>query len=65
VDDDRRTPERTAQTWLWFTYGSELLNADLRGRYQLEPVAGSGPPWAYVWRLDENDDVGAFTAMSD
>jgi hypothetical protein len=49
VDDEGMPPERLTETWLWFTYGSELLDRDLGGRYELEPVAGSGPPWLYVW----------------
>jgi hypothetical protein len=31
-----------------FAYGSELLDQDLAGRYELEPIAGSGPPWLYM-----------------
>jgi hypothetical protein len=34
---------------LWFAYGSELLELDLRGRYERESVAGAGPPWLYAW----------------
>jgi hypothetical protein len=49
VDDDGFPPDRLTETLLWFSYGSELLNLDLAGRYELEPVAGAGPPWAYVW----------------
>ena len=49
VDDDGVPPDRLAETVLWFAYGSELLRQDLAGRYELEPVAGSGPPWVYVW----------------
>jgi hypothetical protein len=43
------SPARLPQTLLWFAFGSELLDQDLAGSYQLEPVAGSGPPWVYVW----------------
>jgi hypothetical protein len=49
VDDDGLPPEQVPETWLWFTYGSEILDEDLGGRYEREPVAGSGPPWLYVW----------------
>jgi hypothetical protein len=49
VDDDGLPPARLPETWLWFAYGSELLDGDLGGEYELEPVAGSGPPWLYVW----------------
>ena len=34
---------------LWFAYGSELLDLNLRGRYEREPVAGTGAPWLYAW----------------
>ena len=47
IDDDGLPPDQLAEAWLWFTYGSELLDKDLAGRYELEPVAGSGPPWLY------------------
>jgi hypothetical protein len=49
VDEDGFPPDRLTETLLWFAYGSELLSLDLAGRYELEPVAGSGPPWVYVW----------------
>jgi hypothetical protein len=49
VDDDGLPPEHLPEAWLWFAYGSELLDHDLAGRYELEPVAGSGPPWLYMW----------------
>ena len=49
VDDDRYPPAVLDQTWLWTTYGSELLDADVAGSYELEPVAGTGPPWLYRW----------------
>jgi hypothetical protein len=49
LDDDGYPPPRLPQTWLWFAFGSELLDQDLAGSYELEPVAGSGPPWVYVW----------------
>ena len=49
VDDDGYPPAQLPETLLWFAYGSELLNVDLRGRYELEPVAGTGPPWLYAW----------------
>ena len=49
VDDDGVPPGRLPETWLWFAYRSELLDHDLDGRYELEPVAGTGPPWLYVW----------------
>ncbi|MFE9658151.1 hypothetical protein [Micromonospora sp. NPDC006431] len=37
------------QTWLWIEYGGELLDADANGVYGLESIAGTGPPWVYVW----------------
>ncbi|MFI7608762.1 hypothetical protein ACIBTV_27130 [Micromonospora sp. NPDC049366] len=49
VDEDGYPPERIGQSWLWVEYGGELLDADVDGVYELEPVAGSGPPWLYVW----------------
>jgi hypothetical protein len=49
VDDDGLPPPWLPETLLWFSYGSELLDHDLTGRYELEPVAGSGPPWLYAW----------------
>lgn len=52
VDDDGLPPARIAETLLWFAYGSELLDLDLHGRYELEPVAGAGPPWLYTWIED-------------
>jgi hypothetical protein len=42
------------QSWLWETYGSELLDADVNGIYELEPVAGAGAPWLYRWRPAAN-----------
>jgi hypothetical protein len=49
VDEVGLPPDRLPEAWLWFTYGSELLDADLDGHYALEPVAGPGPPWMYTW----------------
>ena len=49
VDDDGIPPDRLPETMLWFAFGSELIDHDLGGRYELESVAGSGPPWVYVW----------------
>ena len=49
VDDDGLPAEHLPEAWLWFAYGSELLDKVLTGRYELEPVAGSGPPWLYMW----------------
>jgi hypothetical protein len=49
VDDDGYPPLALDQTWLWTTFGSELLDADVDGVYELEPVAGRGPPWLYLW----------------
>jgi hypothetical protein len=53
VDDDGLPPDVLPESWLWLTYGSELLDSDLDGCYELEPIAGSGPPWIYVWRSSE------------
>jgi hypothetical protein len=47
VDDYGLPPAHLTQSDLWFAYGSELLDADLNGAYELEPVAGSGPCWLY------------------
>jgi hypothetical protein len=49
VDEDGHPPAALGQTDLWVTWGSELLDADLSGRYELEAVAGFGPPWLYRW----------------
>jgi hypothetical protein len=49
VDEDGLPPEYLPEAWLWFAYGSELLDRNLAGRYELEPVAGLGPPWLYMW----------------
>lgn len=49
VDDAGIPPEELDQNWLWVEYGGELLDADMNGAYELEPVAGAGPPWVYVW----------------
>ncbi|MET8312020.1 hypothetical protein [Micromonospora sp. NPDC005173] len=49
LDENGVPPEVVDQTWLWIEYGGELLDADMNGVYELEPVAGLGPPWIYVW----------------
>jgi hypothetical protein len=49
VDDDGLPPEMFDQAWLWIEFGGELLDADMDGVYELEPVAGAGPPWVYAW----------------
>ena len=49
IDDDGLPPDPLPESWLWFTYGGELLDSDLNGRYALEPIAGAGPPWIYLW----------------
>ncbi|SIM46926.1 hypothetical protein [Micromonospora cremea] len=49
VDEDGVPPEIIDQNWLWVEYGGDLLDADVVGVYELEPVAGAGPPWVYVW----------------
>lgn len=49
VDEDELPPAVLDESWLWVEYGGELLDADVAGRYELEPVAGQGPPWVYVW----------------
>jgi hypothetical protein len=61
VNDDGLPPDVLPESWLWPAYGSELLDADLDGRYELEPVAGFGPPWLYVWapRGAARQDAGA------
>jgi hypothetical protein len=47
IDDEGLPPKQLPETWLWFAYGSEILDENLGGRCEL--VAGSGPPWLYVW----------------
>jgi hypothetical protein len=49
LDDDDNPPDELDQTWLWTEYGSELLDADVDGIYALDPIAGTGPPWRYLW----------------
>ena len=49
VDEDGVPPDVIDQNWLWVEFGGELLDADMAGVYELEPVAGVGPPWIYVW----------------
>jgi hypothetical protein len=49
VDEAGVPPEVIDQNWLWIEFGGELLDADMNGVYQLEPVAGVGPPWLYRW----------------
>jgi hypothetical protein len=49
VDNDGSPPEVIDQNWLWIEYGGELLDADMDGIYELEPIAGGGPPWIYSW----------------
>jgi hypothetical protein len=49
LDDDGQPPDVLDQTWLWVEYGGELLDADMAGVYELESVAGGGPPWVYLW----------------
>jgi hypothetical protein len=49
LDEDGFPPLTLDQNWLWVEYGGELLDADVDGMYELEPVAGSGPPFVYRW----------------
>jgi hypothetical protein len=49
VDEDCVPPDLIEQNWLWVEFGGELLGADMAGVYELEPVAGAGPRWIYVW----------------
>ncbi|MFG1660679.1 hypothetical protein ACGFIY_29495 [Micromonospora chersina] len=49
VDEDGVPPDVLDQNWLWVEFGGELLDADMAGVYELEPLAGAGPPWIYVW----------------
>ncbi|GIF69330.1 hypothetical protein Ais01nite_73650 [Asanoa ishikariensis] len=49
LDDDGVPPAYLDQSWMWVEYGSELLDADVDGVYALEPIAGAGPPWRYLW----------------
>jgi hypothetical protein len=50
IDDEGNPPAALDQGWLWTAFGSELLDADVDGVYELETVAGAGPPWLYRWR---------------
>ena len=52
IDDDGLPPPVLTQTDLWVTWGGELLDADVIGVYELEPVAGHGAPWLYLWHPD-------------
>lgn len=58
VNDDGLPPETIGQSWLWVEYGGELLDADVAGVYELEPVAGHGPPWLYLWVPDQRITPG-------
>ncbi|MEV7989580.1 hypothetical protein [Micromonospora sp. NPDC085948] len=49
LDDDDLSPSQIGQSWLWVEYGGELLDRDTNGKYELEPLAGIGPPWVYTW----------------
>ena len=49
LDENRLPPTTIDQNFLWVEFGGELLDADVNGVYELEPVAGRGPPWVYVW----------------
>jgi hypothetical protein len=49
VDEDGVPPDVIDQNWLWVEFGGELLDADVVGFYELESIAGAGPPWIYVW----------------
>ena len=40
IDDDGIPPGSLPESALWFAFGSELLETDLDGRYELELVAG-------------------------
>jgi hypothetical protein len=49
LDDDGYPPQWLPETALWFALVSELLDQRLTGRYELEPVASTGPPRLYAW----------------
>jgi hypothetical protein len=49
ADEGGVPPDVIDQNWLWVEFGGELLDADVAGVYELEPIAGAGPPWVYVW----------------
>jgi hypothetical protein len=49
VDEDGVPPDVIDQNWPWVEFGGELLDGDMAGVYELEPVARAGPPWIYVW----------------
>jgi hypothetical protein len=49
VNENGFPPDVIDQNWLWVEFGGELLDTDTAGVYELEPVAGGGPPWIYVW----------------
>lgn len=46
---DGYPPLTSDRNWLWVEYGGELLDADVAGVYELELVAGFGPPWVCRW----------------
>jgi hypothetical protein len=58
VNEDGQPPQQVAEAWLWLACGSELLEEDLGGRFGLEPVAGFGPPWLYVW-IERHSPLGS------
>jgi hypothetical protein len=55
--EDGVPPNLIDQNWLWVEFGGELLDADMNGVYELEPVAGTGPPWVYVWAPGSNGSM--------
>lgn len=50
LDDEGLPPEQVTETELFFAYGSELLDADTSGHYEVESIgARRTAPWVFVW----------------
>jgi hypothetical protein len=50
VDEEGFPPETVTETELFFAYGSELLDADTSGHYELESLGARWTaPFVYVW----------------
>jgi hypothetical protein len=48
IDEAGVPPDVIDQNWLWVEFGGELLDADMAGVYELEPLAGAGPPCCWL-----------------
>jgi hypothetical protein len=58
VNDAGVPPQEIDENWLWVEFGGELLDVDVDGVYELEPVAGTGPPWLYRWAPQAGNIAG-------